>query len=316
MVVISSVFKESEEWAKNNKNPLIARSLIGRHRGIKLVHMPNQGESALYSYAYFTRLLGARKLLFLLIRQDFERVHGRQPTDEEMRDLPRNAHDKSIGPCGYMIGKKAANKPPGSTFYTDEEIVVTAFMLAVGLGIEIVILTKDEDTQEQFYKMQYLLDTQYRSMLFADSFADNPSSFTTNPLLKSSDRISDAFMGDDNILIQKPGDNLKSILPEQFRSVCVYCWVAGEKMSQMVFNAETGMKRLFDMKARTGGLNTDRLDGRNCHTCLVPLPIMPSGLWAAVARDVMVQQPECSIPLLEINQAMNANERFYQVVYE
>ena len=39
----------------------------------------------------------------------------------------------------------------------------------------------------------------------------------------------------------------------------------------MTFLAETEMKRLLNVKGDTGGLNTGKLDGRNCHIWSAPL---------------------------------------------
>lgn len=71
-------------------------------------------------------------------------------------------------------------------------------------GREVVILTKDEDIQEQFYKLQWLLDTHYRGMLLADMYASDPSRFVTQPMPIDNPEFGAMFEGDDNVLVERP----------------------------------------------------------------------------------------------------------------
>jgi hypothetical protein len=74
------------------------------------------------------------------------------------------------------LGKKGAEAAGSRNFFTDEMLVYTAVATGLRSGRPTYILTKDEDLQEQFYKLTWLLDTHYRSMLFAHRFAEEPVS--------------------------------------------------------------------------------------------------------------------------------------------
>lgn len=185
-------------------------------------------------------------------------------------------------------------------------------------GREVVILSKDEDVLEQFYKLQWLLDTHYRAMLLADAYAAKPSRFVTHPMPTDSDpRLADAFIGDDGVLLERPPWLISGpgapILPPHCRPVTVHCWIVGDKMTTMVFCAEREMERLLLTKAATGGLNTYKLGERNLHLWLAPLDV-PKHLrgCAAVARDrrALSSSGRIEMPLFDANQAIYAGERF------
>jgi len=61
-------------------------------------------------------------------------------------------------------------------------------------------------------------------------------------------------------------------------------------------------------------LNTDRLDGRNLHLWLSPLPFHPLGRWVAVVRDNRFEVRSARIPLLDIQHVFNTNERFRHAI--
>jgi hypothetical protein len=86
-------------------------------------------------------------------------------------------------------------------------------------------------------------------------------------------------------------------------------------MAAMAFCAEREMERLLLTKAATGGLNTFKLGGRNCHLWTAPLK-MPKALrgCAVVARDQRVEAGLISMPLFDGNQAVFTGERFRHAV--
>jgi hypothetical protein len=153
--------------------------------------------------------------------------------------------------------------------------------------------------------------THYRAMLLADLFSANPLGFTTHPLPHQED-VSDAFEAG-GLLVERSDEFIRKNLPTSCHPVTLHCFVLGQKITHMAFRAETEMGMLLKVKRETGGLNTDRLDGRNCHLWLARLWI-PRELrgCAAVVRDRPVQVPntDLSIPVLDLNQAILTEERF------
>ncbi|HUL84615.1 MAG TPA: hypothetical protein VLX89_03750, partial [Actinomycetota bacterium] len=59
----------------------------------------------------------------------------------------------------------------------DEEVVVEAIRHSIVSGQPVIVLTKDADLQEQFYKAIWLLDTHYRGALMARRFSEDRSGF-------------------------------------------------------------------------------------------------------------------------------------------
>jgi hypothetical protein len=199
-----------------------------------------------------------------------------------------------------------------------ETLVYLAMKTGIETGREIVILSKDEEVLEQFYKLQWLLDTHYRVMLLADAYAAEPSRFVTHPMPTSSDpRLKDAFIGDNDVLVERPLRLISGphapILPTYCRSVTVHCWIAGERLTRMVFCAEREMERLLHTKAATGGLNKYKFGEKNLHLWLAPLNI-PKTLreCAAIVRDRRTKSASglTEMPLFDANQAIYTGERF------
>jgi hypothetical protein len=174
-----------------------------------------------------------------------------------------------------------------------------------------MILTKDEDIFEQFYKLQWLLDTHYRGMLLAKRFCANPSSFAHHAFPCTDPRIDLLFAPDKRLLIERSPELLQQILPVECDLVPIYCWVVGEKFSGIAFSAERGLEDVLATKARTGGLNTEGLNGQNCHIWLAPLQIpMRFRGCAAIVEDNRKSVPTTNIriPLFDIFQTIYCGE--------
>jgi hypothetical protein len=267
---------------------------------------------------YYVDLLGLRKKLLVLELARFEEEHGRAPDYEERRKLMTRLHE-DLSPRGYLLAKKGGEAKNPENLLTDETLVYLAMKTGIETGCEVVILSKDEDVLEQFYKLQWLLDAHYWAMLLADAYTAEPSRFVTHPMLTSSDpRLKDAFIGDD-VLVERPlwwvSGPHAPILPPYCRPVTVHCWIAGERFTTMVFCAEREMERLLHTKGVTGGLNTYKFSDKNCHLWLAPLNI-PKSLrgCAAIAQDRRCSSGLAKIPLFDASQAIYSGERFMHLV--
>jgi hypothetical protein len=118
------------------------------------------------AYNYYMNLLAMRKLLITIEVELFEQEHGRKPSEDERVGLLRSLHE-SYGPRPYRLAKKSEGK---SENVTEEEVVYLAFEHALRTGTQTVVITRDADLQEQFYKLQYLIEMHYRSYLMAEDF--------------------------------------------------------------------------------------------------------------------------------------------------
>jgi hypothetical protein len=153
-------------------------------------------------------------------------------------------------------------------------------------------------------------------MLIADLFASSPSSFVAHTMPATDPAVSDSFIGD-SVLIERSDEFIQQVLPEHFHFVPLFCWVIGEKLTEMIFGAEQEMARLLHVKGETNGLNTNRLNGKNLHLWLAPLEI-PMHLrgCSAIVQDQRLKllSSTAEIPIFDVNQAFYCGERFKRTI--
>jgi hypothetical protein len=178
-----------------------------------------------------------------------------------------------------------------------------------------MILTKDEDLYEQTYKLQWLLDTHYRSMLIAKLYANEPGRFHVRAMPTDISDLNEAFKTDDGMLIERTDNLVRDVLPRTCHSAPFHCVLLKQnKLSSITFNAETEMAELLEVKGQTLGLNTNLLGGKNCHLWLGQMRL-PGELrgFAAIAHDRRLKKGRFDIPFLELIQAINCIERFQHI---
>lgn len=314
MVLIPPVCRELEPWLAWNADQAAGRAILDEEPSVRFLGLKPGDQREHTAYEYYVDLLGFRKRLVDLELAKFEEEYGRPPSDEDRRDLMQELHNK-VGSRGYLLAKKGSIEKGSPNFYTDEILVYLAMKTGIETGREVVILTKDEDIQEQFYKLQWLLDTHYRGMLLADMYASDPSRFVTQPMPIDNPEFGAMFEGDDNVLVERPnwliGGHAAPLLPPYCHPVGVHCWIVGEKLSQTVFCAEREMERLLHTKGVTGGLNTYKFGEQNCHLWLAPLQVpKPMRGCAAIAQDRRTESGLVEMPLFDANQAIYTGERF------
>ncbi len=314
MVIVPPVRKELEPWLWLHVSHIAGRAILNEESSVRFLGLDADDEREQAAFEYYVNLLGLRKRLVALELARFEEQYGRMPSDRELRDLMQGLHDK-LGSRGYLLAKKGATPERSPTFFTDEILVYLAIKTGIEIGCEVVILSKDEDILEQFYKLQWLLDTHYRSMLLADLYAHEPDCFTSHSMPKDDPDLEEMFFGEDNILVERPDRLITGptapILPPYYHPVVVHCWIVGDRLTQMAFCAEQEMERLLHTKGVTGGRNTYKLDEKNCHLWLAPLNVSkPLRGCAAITQDRRKQLRLVEMPLFDANQAVYTGERF------
>ena len=250
-------------------------------------------------------LLSVRRRATELARSEFQREHGRDPApDEERRLLDRV--QRRLGERGRLL----ATKPVGN--YTDEALVYLAIEHALTTGRQTLIMTRDADVEEQFFKLVWLIDTHYRAMLLADRYVERQSGPDRTRAVPDSvlDDPDGPFEPRDAVMFERDL-HLLDVLPEDFHFVGVGCLNAGVYSSLLSFGAETEMARLLRVKDATGGLSSDRLGGRNLHAWLYPLDACRGGTYAAVVcnRRVPVGRSGASVAKLDVEQALGTAEQ-------
>jgi hypothetical protein len=259
------------------------------------------------AFAYYWTLLAARRQAFNLYARALAEELGRDPSKSEVRRRVQQA----VGERGYLLGKKGLTPRPGSPAGADDEVVSLATMFALTTGRPTMILTKDEDLQEQFYKLIWLLDTHYRATLFADLYAVAPSSFEHLGRVRDTPWVTDRF--ESLALVRKPAAPDRRVLPTSCHFVAVTCLVLGSQLTEMTFGAETEMQQVLEAKSITGGLNTEKLDGANVHYWLAPIPL-PMELHDCVGlaidrRGSPLAGTNIRIPAFDVDQALFVGER-------
>ena len=259
------------------------------------------------AFAYYWALLAVRRQAFDLYAHALGEELGRAPSKEEVGRRVQQA----VGERGYLLGKKGLTAGPGSPASADDEVVALATMFALTTGRPTMILTKDEDLQEQFYKLIWLIDTHYRAALFADLYAVAPSSFEHLGHAPDIPQVRDRF--ESLALVRKPVGLDQLVLPPRCHPVSVTSLVLGSQLTAMTFRAETEMQQVLEAKSHTGGLNTDKLEGMNLHYWLAPIPL-PTKLrdCAGLAIDRRMSPlagTNVCIPAFDADQALFVGER-------
>jgi hypothetical protein len=289
LVIVPPVYEELLWWIRDPKCNLRAHKAVqervdGDQRSTVRIYDPHRYGHSKAATEYYVNLIGMRKRVYPLMLPKLRHELGREPTRQEFS----NACKDTFGMRTQLIAVSGLEARVPDNRYNDEALVVMAVFDAIHSGRETVILSSDEDVLEEFYKTVWLVDTHYRAMLFADRYHSNPLGEWR--IQRDSQNLRDAFEGE-VLLLRKPSRLLRELLPLSWTPVPVHCWLLkGEQIAAVTFMAEREMGRVFEVKARTGGLNTDLLEGRNCHIYLGGL-IKTVGDYAAIGRERAMQLP-------------------------
>jgi hypothetical protein len=309
LVLAASIYPELKQWlAKPDHNlpvhKAIRLALEGDERSpVRLLDVPRDDPAKRTIHEYYVNLLGLRKKAVFIARHALQNQLVREPTKQELMNYSQDR----FGIRGQLLAAKGEDTKIPAHRFNDESLVVTAVMEAIYSGRETTIVTRDEDVLEQFYKLIWLIDTQYRSMLMGDCYAADPLAFS--PVYRYTDTHRLGFEGE-VILLSKPSEHLEEFLPSYWSPVPVNgILIKNGMMTVFSFCAEQEFRHLFEVKVRTGGLSTDKLDGRNCHVWLGNLA-KSWGNRAAIGRDISVGRSEWSYRLsaVDANLALASNE--------
>lgn len=191
-----------------------------RHAAISERLEPKPGEPGRRVFDYYMALLAIRRRGIDAARGVFRREHGRDPDADEEGHLADQLQ-QHLGPRERLI----ATKGPGN--FTDEALVFLAVEHALTTGKQTLVLTRDADVEEQFFKLLWLIETHYRAMLLADRYVERFSTFRTYP-------VPESVLGDPNgpfeprdALILERDPDLNDVLPENPHFVGISCVNAG-----------------------------------------------------------------------------------------
>jgi len=233
----------------------------------------------IHGFDYYFNLLALRKAWGPMAAAVLTKKFGRPPTNDEfLAEVQGHLRER-----GFRLAKKGLESAHSANKLTDEQLVVMAILTGIMRGTEMLIITRDGDVLEQYFKTLCLMKEHYRAMLVADRYAANRDAmpFREVPIeevggpLGSDGAVVPAYSG--RSVLQFETTDLEFIpLPPKFHFVNIYCFLLGDGPAQMRvtsanFCAETEIAQMLRVKAMTGGLSTDKFDGRNCTIRTAPL---------------------------------------------
>ncbi|WP_165076108.1 hypothetical protein [Paludisphaera rhizosphaerae] len=290
VVITPQIWGELGPWLESPKankqlRDLIRDSRAGRTANIE--HLSIDKTLIDHAYDYYLALLSSRKKLWREVADDFGAAKGREPTEEELlRRLQTRAGDY------FDIAKKGWEDREKPNLFADEELVVSAVLTAVLRGVEVVILTRDNDIQRQLTEMFGTLSGHYDSMLYADYLdrhraeygdllipTELPGEDPRGPLVTSSKEMAGFTFSQSELMSSRP---------DSFLPAVVNCMLFGGNDSQRRLSilsacVETRMRELLKLKTLAHRPNTDKFGDFNCHLAGA---MIPESLTFILAKDV------------------------------
>lgn len=298
MVLTPLVNQELLAWLPRHRDHPMARALEAGTMKAAYWAPPEPGRAGRTAYEYYLALLRQRRYVLRAAEDRFRREYGRDPEPAERHTL-QGEIQKELGARALVIARKG----PG-TLPTDEALVYLALHHALTTGRPTQILTADGDVEDQFVKLAWLVNTQYRGMLIADQYVRDFAAFRPRAFPKPF--LAEAgcpFESEAATLIDRGDPRLERFLPPAPHCVAFACWRIGTYFNSSTFMAEQEMGRLLDIKDRTGGLSTDRLGGRNVHPYLGCLPLPTQDAMAAALvfdKRLPLSGTNVAVPRLDV----------------
>ncbi len=220
----------------------------------------------LFAQEYYIALIMAWRSARTLLERNSAMEADEPPGDAEKARIRKMIDREGGRDRGIIETKEAKRAVSGKpVLCTDEHLVYHAISYALETGQPTAILSGDNDVASYFRHTIEMMLNHYRAMVIVNRYADDPASFTVAPI--PAEAAGGYFM---------PADDVQSIdlghlrgypePPGESKPVAISCMtVTPHHVSELIFNAETGMHRVIRVKGETGGLNTNRLDGRNLY---------------------------------------------------
>lgn len=145
LVFTERVNAELRPWLRRHLSHPVAAAIRNRHSGISERLEPKSGQPGRRVFDYYMALLGIRREGIEVVRRVFRREQGRDPDTEEERHLAAQVQ-QHLGQRGRLIATKHSGN------FTDEALVYLAVEHALTTGKQTLVLTRDADVEEQFFK--------------------------------------------------------------------------------------------------------------------------------------------------------------------
>lgn len=309
IMLTSHVIRESTPHLgeRRDRHPIV-RALVDRHPRVIFGADGFIGGDVLVACDYYLSLLRARRRVLEPLIAHHVSETGKAPEPTDMIRM-RMEVQRELGNRAVKLERKAGD----TSVFTDEHLVVVAIEHALRTGEPTIILTRDWDVEEQFFKLLWLLDTHYRAMLLARKYRNEFARFSPRRITQK--QAKGLLVGDNNVWFERDPD-LGFVLPSIFRFVPISLVRITDQTTQLTLGAETGMYEVLRTKARTGGRNTDLLGDRNMHISAGPLHLNSGHDVAIVGHDQCYASPGGKVHVagLDVLQAIYSQERHSSLV--
>lgn len=324
IAITKGVWDELQPWVNNTRCNVAFRDYLVRamekeisgngHSHVSLVSWRELPPEFVPAANYYIRLLGMRKYFGVHRFELFLSEHKREPTLAELQVICQ----QMSGARGWRIAKKAIenrHKPDG---LVDESLVVNAVFHSILFGIPTVVLTRDTDVFEQFYKAIYLIGTHYTSMLMGARLHQRPEDFKTAELPKASG----LYIGEGNLAVDMVAGKLGDLKDSTLRPIQCTCVLLSTSDKPLMFSERThglveDMVRVLRIKSKTRGRNTDLFAEKNFHVSFDPRNVEGVNGPALINDNLTISSDADEFPIArtDIELAIFTDEQFAKLVF-
>lgn len=259
------VAKELVPYLQRNPAHSLRAAIADENPAIVL-HADPDDDAGFKSFQYYVWLLSRRRFFLASALEHFKKKNLREPTGPELTELKMKLQS--------FAGERVLrlNTKPASQYGTDEALAFLAMHHAVTTGQPTKILSGDSDVEEQFYMMTRLLTAHYYGLVLGSRYAANFTSFKPQAIaIELMSKYAAVFEPHGATMIDLGGRGIHDFIPKHTTFVPVSCATLGkEYTSEVTYGAETTMAKVFTTKAKTLGMSTDKLAGRNVHPWMIP----------------------------------------------
>tara|TARA_R110002124_G_scaffold45486_18_gene137608 strand:+ start:4643 stop:6547 length:1905 start_codon:yes stop_codon:yes gene_type:complete len=248
------------------------------------------------------KLLACRKLIAHYIVHEMEQKGEKPSSEKVMSEIQRRVRNR-----GHKLAIKGMDDSVKLNFVADEQLIVSALIHGVSTGRETIILTQDADLLEQFYKLGYLIDIDYRAALISQYIEKYPHNISSQELPE--DVFPEMTESGPKEFLKLPKNFIDKVLPQIHHSSTVSCIKLGGqspnlKYSQLSYCVESEM--LLAMKERSK-------DGNRVILCVSPPFPESFGGNVLLAKDRLCNIYGYKFSVIDLNYTLQEVEHFKKI---
>lgn len=310
-VMVGPVFNELKEWLFDPRRNMqlasdIRRCLKSKVGFLRLFSWFDFGEEYQVLAQHYLDLLSMRRYLAVPLG-DNQHCNGFETADKSYV-LSKITDDH--GQRSKMFARSGRDDfdKNGDVNVNDEAIVLTSFFYGLLNNVNTCIVTTDSHLLDIFYKLQWFIDTHYRTWLAAQLVSEGEYGKPTKIKTEGTDFF---FEGECELYKKKSSvfDEVMKFRSEYYSFEIMHIQPDGQ-INIMRFKWELGVKEMLQTK-RLAGKNSSVFGDRNIH--IATGPVNGIGDHIIVGKDKVVhprRENPLPVSLLEAQHAIHSQERF------